>query len=1663
VGLTYSGSIQFSNNFEVKTTQPLDTRLVVDKIEDLTNGSISAPYTGMVVNVAGTSDLYIFTSVGIVESKKISNWTKVSSSGTNVVKELETSELKKLVSPSNGCLLNVDGTSQIYVLVDSENYTDVTSWKKISSSGGGDGSGYKGSIPIYTGTGYDTLEDEDKPSEYIRIPNTDLDEVVEDNTYTISTLNSGDVASIMFKAIKQLQKEVTMLKNSFNYGIVSMTEGNTASSEIVDEIEEDAEEPIWAIDPDYLTEEESCSLVMSTEECVLESVVDGKYSWTVEDSKCYVNDLSFYDISDKTVELEESKQIYLIRAQLNSSDYEIQIDLSDIEDNNPRTIKFSQFLSGREKLPVNIMFIVDRHNFNEDNDDDDMSGYKSYIHVSVTNNDDIYLVDGYLNDDNKTLSKSEIRFDQYYKIDRIWFDDLILTEARLYVKDSTYTNDEVLPSKLDVDDFKYKVTHLAIRSVEKYENLEKYASRFLENELIYCEEEQKLYIKNNNTIISLAGGTNISGGTGMEEKDLINWLLNQKLIVDKGNNEYDLNLDSLESVKFVHTESGKEFTYSTDAYGNLVGKEPQTVVVGGVVSSDKQTDEGVSASNYETYRTFGAVGYFNMDYDKWNVQNTSASSAATPNAKGDRVRFGSWYISTTTQQVYNCSHDFVEIVNSGTDDYPLSNAVLGFMYSNTVNGTTKTNVECFSLDGVVKAGSTYLVRMKKHLDIDDPLTHIAVNEYDKELWYDYDGTKDLYDASNCIGMVMFHKNALSLFQKEDVGNGKLVLINTSDSLCHPSLIDVVVWSGYTSNFKDTTTNNDTWVGSTCVYTRSDNTLVKDMYELDPAKQAYRSLCTCKDASNVRTTKIAADYIPLKNKKISLCNSSETISIDRYTPKASTSEKNVITDKTQPDIDRPNFVMCGFGKNGLTTRTFNWVSIGVYDEYIWFREKGNTTWSEGISSYTKGSANAEITVDTYTRPEISETNANYVYGRITDYFPATNYTYTSHKLIINFTNTLDSNGSKTIEYVVGRALANGQPDEEHISNVQEFTLHDSTWKPFIIHHTDEQGFGWIEYQVWNAAADEIENKITEFVGSHEKTYPVIIETGDMTQNGTRVNEWLDFYNGGYNLWKKYEHMAVVGNNDLAGSSSTSDIHNELGNGDDAGKSNPFYFNVFHCYEVNYLTDDVDFKGYEDKWLSDIIINSPESKNGTGMYIPSTYYFTLGKYLYLMVNSEITVGACTNLYNHSGINIYTGFDTSKPTDDTVYDTNWSIEKWCKSVLDLDENKDKVIVACCHEMPFTVMTTEQLIVEPNESTDKYRGGTNSSKLNVITKGTYLSDKHGYWFGRMLNEYGCKLCIGGHKHTYAITYPIYETDWCSNYEDTTQYASIGCDVTICRKPIDVKLVTSIPIAKLFKFYNDNKLYTYQQKENSTNYDFLETTTDNLPKTPTVYLMMQATGFKLTSNKELPSRFQFFSKVVPITSVTMEGTSVKSSTADPSQQYPMYALVEPFESDGVNKFNIDVYRISNTQTESLVTPTNAFTSDLSSSASTYTTNTKVTALSFTKYPTGSLLSEKLLLNNSVISGSVSVDGNTTTNTQSISDTTSDFYNNYWYVGEEYPTDIHKTDIQRCWGKITDTKTLSVNTYTLTSVKVDDTTTVTPTYKTSNVVFENVEHTMVVE
>ena len=82
------------------------------------------------------------------------------------------------------------------------------------------------------------------------------------------------------------------------------------------------------------------------------------------------------------------------------------------------------------------------------------------------------------------------------------------------------------------------------------------------------------------------------------------------------------------------------------------------------------------------------------------------------------------------------------------------------------------------------------------------------------------------------------------------------------------------------------------------------------------------------------------------------------------------------------------------------------------------------------------------------------------------------------------------------------------------------MYPETYKPVIYQTTDQQGFDWLQYQVWAAAANKLNEKITEDQkGSN--IIPIVMNTGDMTQNGTRINEWFDYYNAGHVLFSKFE--------------------------------------------------------------------------------------------------------------------------------------------------------------------------------------------------------------------------------------------------------------------------------------------------------------------------------------------------------------------------------------------------------------------------------------------------------------------------------------------------------------------------------------------------------------
>ena len=154
-GLTYDyGSIKLKNNFDVSVTRPLDVRLVVKNIESLYDTKImKSPYKGMLVNIEGTSDVYVYTASykkdgvlqdGINGIQYPENWSKISSVeqiNDNIFKERkytneEIKTFKEYMSlhfhnPQTGLVVHTQNTSKLYVLVDKSQYLEPKGWKRI--------------------------------------------------------------------------------------------------------------------------------------------------------------------------------------------------------------------------------------------------------------------------------------------------------------------------------------------------------------------------------------------------------------------------------------------------------------------------------------------------------------------------------------------------------------------------------------------------------------------------------------------------------------------------------------------------------------------------------------------------------------------------------------------------------------------------------------------------------------------------------------------------------------------------------------------------------------------------------------------------------------------------------------------------------------------------------------------------------------------------------------------------------------------------------------------------------------------------------------------------------------------------------------------------------------------------------------------------------------------------------------------------------------------------------------------------------------------------------------------------------------------------------------------------------------------------------------------
>ena len=1596
-------SIDFGSGFNIKAQGPIDSRMIVEYISDLTTvwNSDAPAYEGMMVSVLEDGNVYV--------------------------------------------LRNID-------------FTNINNWKKQGSDGDVSGIG-KYSLPVMTeemknAALADPNSGFNSDSSYISVD--DGSSLSGETTNNNITAVNGTYLYIMMNTIRALQAEVAKLKNTFQYGIHSYNNEVTAKSSVLDQYDDTLmDEPLWALDP-YMMSEVFDTADFKTElvpdNFTISGFGDEYIDASVPEQLTFKNGTGkFSDKANTLFNITDSKLVtYLV-----TDSKHIYFNLHTKDDvNDDRRVDIASFIHG-DYDKYGVMFVISRK----------VGNYgKNYIYISVMNyNTNEKIVEGYLmpNDDKLSFATEgstvyEVAYN--YSIKSIDFVEQTLYRMKFYTKYEDFS-EEVIPSAPE-EDYTYKAAHLTIRSVKNSAMMEKIKEQLHENELIWNEDKKELNIKSNNKIYKIGIVGSNDNNTNTEEtmtpKELVEKLTQMGIIInaefDSDNNIVsvdNLKLNDISEFSLVNSDTEKKYTFTVDPHGKLIGRDESSNTIEVDLSKifeGKNYDEKVATMNNfldivdddAENKKYGWIrGFIPLYLNSLNGKNKWA-----PNGTGDygllsdRLRISSFYAPLKTDVVHGCSHSFIELENTSDVDIPLDGIYLHF-YKPAIDGDEDSNIVYhLALDGVIKSGSTYLVRGAQHAEMDDESTFIKVDSYDKEWYYKKrDGNGNVVD----YGLVSFEQDIV--VTKIEVGSdGKsgavedkennpvhgaykfcltygmsdlnkdevLIIKNGSDELCintegqivdstdsgekqtfkkadFPNIIKnrryidgcgFSSFAGFAAPAKYDADCSKESGGKTEVLCRgrwfcggitiTENTMFRHMFALDPAKQAYNGW-TMKDGSRTRYNKATdLQVVSLAKEYIGFPNSTEIVPISRYTPKASYENRNVMTDKSQLNREKPNMVTCSFGIDVYKTRCFNWISCGAFDEYLWVRKKGDTDW-KSFASYTqtkdvKLDSNVNnLTSGQIVRKEFDSSVNNAVYARITSRFPGNNVLFTSHKVVIDLAPLGENDSPVVYEYVVGRADKDGNPDLNHTNEIYTFTLYPSSYEGRTYHITDQQGFHWIEYQVWAATAEKLNKVIQDDCNNlhienvtpkYTNVFPILINTGDMTQSGARINEWLDYYNGGKCLFNHMEQMNCVGNNDLCNLDPTI-----LGTGNDPGKSNAKFFHYFYCYEVP-NDERLIVKAH------DVVVKSGTSETRISIsedrYIPSTYYFETKDVMYVVVNSEVTKTTCEkwfglyggddNVNNSISINLYTGIEirtngnyNNKCQNESrvfypIYETIYS---WLKKNQDGDKKK---IVFACHEIPFTVITQASLHNANKDTmsyTRNYPNGSSSLLGSHMNQLAHTENRGTYWISRLLEYFGCKLCIGGHKHTYALSYPIKENYQWKNSEG--EYNSLNnpkpmfetledeCGLTPTNEvswvvttkyvendnPYNVSgsLSGDVNISSTKLPYIPENLYNGIGKHkfdgNSYYYrccDPVDTTNNSKYDGFVNYSMCQATGYKLKSNKELPCAYQVFSKLIPMTDNQYDpNTGSFTDTVNGNQLYPMYSVLEFVHNDDGDVAAIDV------------------------------------------------------------------------------------------------------------------------------------------------------------
>ena len=1446
--------------------------------------------------------------------------------------------------------------------------------------------------------------------------------------------NTSLITSLL-STVNALQQEVEKLKNSFTRGIYSYNNEATFISSVVNKYG-DEEEPLWAIDESELDKIEGLEISENT-----------------------------YEYTDTNNVIKNCQDCRLY-SYISANNLNIEFTIKNVNNNDvSHTILLSDIIHTDKN--VNVLIIISRK-LNK------LHYPVNFVYVSVSDqNDHSKIARGYLNLDKRELIESEYDVEVPYYLYEINASNANASKLNIYSQDKEIGNDVQAEVPGD-DEETYRVAHIAIRSVRDTETLAKVKSKLVNNELVFDEDTEKLYIKINNKLINI-GAPNSSDNPEipdipddpvnpddpwsedetMTNQEIIKALAQQGIITihyvdstltDDDDNKYlpsniiDYTFNKIGSVEFINEDTGKIYRFSADAYGELKSKLIDNASTFESIIDKYQIslpDDLNDSNKFVGNTTRGFIG--NVNYKGANISDMGGDRKL----KSDRIRIGAIYAPLVSDIIYGCSHAYIELENTSDVNYNLEGCGLHFIKYDTENAHYIKYT--LPLHGIIKGGSTYLIRGKKYISNDnDPNCFIHVNTYDQE-WYVDNELIDLSinnDLSNTEQSYVFVLSYLNLSDRcilsklgktlnyDDIDDynylgdatsekpGNLVLMDalsaaspaegdTGSSYNLPTgLIDAIVIGTGRYGLSNVTSVRSK-VALKVPYSIKSNCIYKNTFELDPAKQAFNGFGS-KDSSRVRWQNNANDfqYLILNNEYIEFPKTSTKRAVNYYTPKASFENKNVCTDKTKFDHNKPNAVTVSFGENIYTTRCFNWLSGSYHDEYVWILDEDGNFIIENNKplkfesyKYTENDITEQTGTICHRKEYPSYVNniaycdyrINPVYDesqkingepknvhyekyakapRACGIFAATNDFYVSHKCVIEFNALAADANKKKYMYIVGQSDKNGYPLSGYCSEKRSFTIYSTKYIPRLYQISDQQGFHWIEYQVWAAAALKLNEKITNDINDDPNILPIILNTGDLTQSGSRINEWLDYFIAGDVLFNHFEQNNLVGNNDLNGT----DIQ-YLGTGDDDGKSNPYYFYLFNCIDVNNF-----FNDGEDHYP---IVNN--------VYVPSLYYIESNDIRFVIINSEITLTNCKSWYNlkynNVPVNIYTGYVISKNDESKEYAANKNIENGATYntftpiytlLWHAFNSTSKKRMAACHEMPFTVIT-HKCIAENDEQLPKFRSESDAkvpaligSHMNQIDKSE--SGVGTYWFSRLLESSKVKLCIGGHKHTYAITYPLREnykykvsydqlTDSYIEYKDendqpiwksslwdgpmkmgpslehesgnviwkwipnntyineaegdpanehwrTSEYPWFytktnnkyyHSNINWSKFPITYRGVNFINYNKTELSNNKGKFYPCIPKYNFdiTDPKYLEYDKyDEYYDNAVTYIMCQATGYKLKSNKELPTPYQKFSRIIPQTKPNENPG--KNDGPSNNQLFPIF-IEYKFENDNNN------------------------------------------------------------------------------------------------------------------------------------------------------------------